>query len=187
MLVTVARYRVITGDETSGASAVSDAILDATAMLEEELGRPLEEAERIEAMRPAANGRLYPLATPIESVAGGYTIDGSTLFSGPFYGPYPDPITGTSVVTVTYTGGYVERTANPTAANRLPVHVERDIAVAARRLLSTPVLSAVPSGATSVRLGDAAVTFGDDNPDGGGEAQIGGWSAMTLRLRRRRL
>lgn len=185
MLVSVARYRTITGDVESEASAVSAAIEDATALLEDELGRPLESDERTERMYPGAGGVLYPLATPI-SDAGDYTIDGTTLRSGSF-GVAPAWLGGQEWVEVTYTGGFVERSANPNAANGLPAYVERDLAWAAHALMRpVPALASLPAGTGSAQVGDVAL-----GAAGGGSlsaASVGvSWSRETLRLRRRRL
>lgn len=188
-LVTVARYRAITGDETSVASAVEERITDATARLEERLDRPLAEAERSEAMYPGRDGRVYPHAIPITAAAG-YTIDGYSLRGGwwSLAAPIDDPL-GTQIPPViTYTGGWVERTANPTATNRLPVCIEEDLAWAAYALLHPATIDAsvVPVGATSVRLGDAAIGYG---PKGAPRPNHSGivWSAATLAWRYRRV
>jgi len=177
-LVTVARYRLITGDTTSLAASVVDAIALAEELLADALCRPLASAERTEKMWPDAEGRLWPSATPI-TAAGSYTIDGNGLIG--VFGPgWPDT---TGAVSVVYTGGWVERTANPGAANALPTCIEADLAWVAKSLVA-PDASATqyPAGATSVRLGDAAVTFGPDGPPRPGVASVR-WSRPTLRYR----
>lgn len=184
MLVTVARYRAITGDTETATSAVTAAIEDATAALESELGRPLAEDEREERMYPGRDGTMYPLATPVLD-AGDYTIDGSTL-RGPTFG-WPSLVGPTDYVTVTYRGGFVERSANPTAPNRLPPYVERDVAWAAYALMRpVPALASLPAGTGSAQVGDVSIGAAGSSPLSA--ASVGmSWSRESLRLRRRRL
>jgi len=185
MLVTVLRYRAITGDQASSDEAVSARIEEATELLEGELGRPLEQAERTERMQPTRDGLLWPLATPL-AAATDYTIDGHALRgSSPFPSGW-DFIGGETALDVTYTGGWVERTANPGSAFRLPVHIERDIAFAAQALGQTPTPLAVPAGASSVSLGDASVTFKDGYHPDPADAGVS-WSKETLGYRYRRV
>lgn len=185
-LVTVERYRVITGDSSTAASAASAAIEDATALLSEDLGRPdaLDSRVRTETMTVGESGRTRPLAVPV-TVADGYTFDTAQL-----YGASPDSplVVGFAgdrprTVSVVYTGGFVERTANPSAANRLPEYMERDLAWAAHALLRPGEASLAPAGATSVSLGDASVSYG---PNGAGaRSEVGvNWSRRTRAWRR---
>lgn len=187
MLVTTERYRIITGDTATAAGTVTAAIEDATALLADELGRPdaLESAERTETMHVGPNGHLRPLAVPVTACAG-YEFDTAQIYgaspdSAPFRGLLASELPTT--VSVTYAGGFVERTANPSAANRLPVEVERDLAWAAYAL-AHPSAPVAP-GATSVSLGDASVSYGPSGAPGGGTGAVS-WSRATLRWRRRR-
>lgn len=181
MLITVARYRAITGDSTTVTSAVSALVEEAEGLLVEALERDLAEATRTELLEPTRDGYLWPSCTPI-TAATGWTINGNGLI-GTFGPGWPDQ---TGRVSTTYTGGWVERTANPTATNRLPAYMERDIAFAAYALghntaAATPIY---PVGATSVRLGDAAVTFGPDGAPRPG-TDVVTWSRRTLSWRNR--
>lgn len=176
-VITIARYRAITGDTASQAVAASAAIEAAEDLLADALGRELESAERTETLWPTRDGYVWPSCTPI-TAATGYTIDGDGL-TGVLGPGWPD---STGSVEVTYTGGWVERTANPTAAHRLPSYIERDLAFAAQALLA-PSPSTYPVGAVSVRLGDAAVTFGPDGAPRPGDTVR--WSRPTLRHRSR--
>lgn len=185
LLVTVERYRVITGDTTTAASAASAAIEDATSLLSEALGRPeaLKSAERTETMRVDAGGTCRPLAVPV-TVAAGYDFDTAALYgaspdSTPFRGLESSDLPAT--VSVTYTGGWVERTANPTAANRLPASMEVDIAHAAHQL-THPTIGSVPAGASSVSVGDARVSYGPSGAPSGADVT---WSRQTMRWRRK--
>lgn len=178
-LVTVARYVAITGDITSPPALVSARIEEAQELLEDELDRPLASAARTERMWPARDGRLWPKAVPITD-PGTYTLDGDGLL-GVFGPAWPD---STGAVDVPYTGGWVERTANPTATNRLPVEIERDLAFAALALKPPPAgITVAPKGAVSVRLGDAAVNYGPNGAPKAAEAVQ--WSRATLRWRYR--
>lgn len=182
MIVTVARYRAITGDDATATATVSAKLERAIDMLADELDRPegFDEAERTERLWPTRDGYLWPSHLPLVSCST-YDIDGDGLV-GTFGPAWPDDHGG---VTVTYTGGWVERSANPWAANRLPAYVEEDIAWAAWALAQPANPSAFPAGATSVRLGDAAVTFGPDGaPANPGVGRVK-WSRRTLSHRSR--
>lgn len=174
MMLTEARYRAITGDTATNTVAITAAIELVVERLEDELHRELAEAERTEDMWPDRGGWLWPAHVPITACAE-YVIDGHGLI-GTFGPGWPDQ---TGKVSVTYTGGWVERSANPDATNRLPTYIEDDLAWNARTLLH-PDTSATqyPQGATSVRLGDAAVTFGADGPPRPGSVMQ--WSRKTL-------
>lgn len=187
LLVTVARYQVITGDTTAAASAASAAIEDATSLLSEALGRPeaLKSVERTETMHVDTAGVVRPLAVPV-TVAAGYDFDTAALYgaapdSTPFRGLEASDLPAT--VSVTYTGGWVERQANAGAVNALPAAMERDIAWAAHAL-SHPASGAAPAGATSVSLGDAAVSYGPSGAPARAEDGVA-WSKATMRWKRR--
>lgn len=171
-MISVERYRAITGDDDTAASAVEEFVAEAQDMLEDCLDRPLESAERTESMRPDRHGNLWPKATPITD-GGDYTVDGLALVGGsPFWGGIIDPTTS---VSVTYTGGWTDET--------LPKCIERDLAMAAYRLGHPPALgtSEYPEGATSVRLGDAAVTFGPGGAGAVGTGDSDGWWSKRTR------
>lgn len=182
MLLTEARYRAITGDATAW-STVSARVEEAVELLEEDLDRGLAVAERTELLHPTRDGWLWPHSTPIVT-ATGWTVDGLGVYGA--FGPgWPD---STGRVSVTYTGGWVERSANPNAPNRLPVCIERDLAFAAFTLeqADPSATSDYPAGVTSVRLGDAAVTFGPEGAPGAtSDAQVVRWSRKTLAYRYR--
>lgn len=183
MLVTVERYREITNDQTTAASAVTARIEEATDELAELLDRPLAHGTHTETLRPASTGELWPRATPITD-GGDCTVDGSALLAAAPFGAWSD-IGGTDKVTVTYDGGWVERSANPDATNRLPIVIERDLAWAAYRLgqAPDPVLVGAPAGASSIRLGDAAITMSTGASLPTPNSHAGWWSARTLSYR----
>ncbi len=188
LLVTVERYRVLTGDTSTAASAASAAIEDATSLLAEDLGRPdaLDSRQRTETMHVDEGGQLRPLAVPV-TVCAGYDFDTAALYgaspdSTPFRGIEASDLPAT--VSVTYTGGWVERTANPSATNRLPVSLEYDLAHAAYHLCHAGTPAAVPAGASSVSLGDASVSYGASGAPSGATGAIS-WSRKTLRWKRR--
>lgn len=188
MLVTFTRYQSITGDYTSATADVSGALDDAQGLLEEELGRELAEAERVERCYPNSAGQLFPRVTPVIA-ADGFTLDGNIVRGSLIGIGWPDPIVGDVAVDLTYTGGYVERSANPDAANRLPVYVERDLALAAHALLHVPatgVATGADALASSKRVGDLAVTHTERVPTGTAAQVMSCWSPETLWLRRRR-
>jgi hypothetical protein len=176
-VVTVARYRALTGDTSTAASAVEDAIDEATDLLVDALGREVVHAERTERLEPTRDGWVWPTVVPI-TAAPGWTVDGYGL-RGTFGPAWPDD---NGRVEVTYSGGWVERTANPDAAHRLPAYIERDLAYAAHALVHAEpaaTSSPYPDGAVSVSLGDASVTFGPDGPPSP-SADLVTWSRRTL-------
>ena len=178
-LVTVDRYRAITGDQATEGATVTARIERAVELLEDALDRPLASTERTERLYATRDGRLWPRATPI-TAAPGWEIDADAMSLYGVFGPVWPGLDGS--VSATYTGGWVERTANPSATNRLPACIEEDLAFAARQLGQT-AQPPIPAGATSVALGDARVTFG---PRGAPMSRTGiRWSARTLGYRYR--
>lgn len=178
-LVTVARYRAITGDTDTTEGIVSARIELAIDRLEEVLDRPLESAERTETLTPTRDGKLWPSAVPVTD-PGDYTVDGLAL---KWAVPGVDMF-GSTTVDVTYTGGWVERTANPTAVNRLPACIEEDLAWAAWSLGHSDDVVQAPAGATAVQLGDVSVSFGPNGAPGVNRSGIR-WSRRTLAYRYR--
>lgn len=184
-LVTIDRYVAVTNDTTSDSTAIETALAEALELLEDTLQRKLAQQSITERLEPDNLGRLYPTVTPIVS-APLFQVWGNMLVGGPFF-TTPGFILYDNRVQVTYVGGYVERTANPTAANALPVAVERDLCWAAKRLLTpafAAALTAVPPGATGVRLGDASVSYGPNGAPDIGELLEDIWSKNTLSLGR---
>ncbi len=184
-LVTVERYRVITGDTTTAASAASAAIEDATDLLADALGRPgaLKSAERTETMHVGDGGQLRPLAVPV-TVCADLEHDTAQMYGASpdttaFRGYFGDDLPRT--VDVTYTGGWVERTANAGAVNALPAAMEQDIARAAYHL-THPTIGSVPVGAQSVSLGDASVSYGASGAPSGADVA---WSRGSMKWKRR--
>lgn len=177
-LVTVDRYRTITLDTTSSEATITAAIEDAEAEVSEYLRRPLEQAERTETLPISRDGKLYPSATPLDPAAGDLAdlaVEGDVVI-----GASPDAgelgwlgSVATPQATITYTGGWT--------ADSLPKAIERAVALAAHHAIHTdPAL--VPAGATSVRVGDAAVTYG---PGGASSDPLASTMANIGRYRRR--
>lgn len=184
-LLTPARYAAITSDATSTGTTLTDAIAEATALLEETLSRKLPQQSVTERLIPDGEGRLYPTVTPIIS-APGLTAWGDIIVGGPFF-TGPGFIVYDARIQITYTGGFLERTANPAASNRLPAHVERDLAWATWIILHPANLVAAvssPAGATSVRVGDAGVGYGASGAPAPGMTVERIWSSGTRRLSR---
>jgi hypothetical protein len=188
MIVTVATYREITEDTTTLDTLVSARLEDAVDRLEELLDRPLEQASRSELMIPMRDGTLMPRANPVIAAPSGWIVDGNVLIGGVLIA-WPDPLNPLIPgPTLTYTGGWVERNANPNATNRLPWSIVEDLCWYAWHLGQTRRTAAIaaPAGATSVRLGDAAVTFGPNGaPAPSSAASRYCWSATTLAYRYR--
>jgi hypothetical protein len=184
VLVTVASYRRITDDSTTAEAVVTARLEEAIEALEDVLDRPLAEAERTERLYPTRDGRLWPKAVPVTD-GGDYTVDGHALRSAAPFGGWSGFVVGDESVEVTYTGGWVERTANPTEGNRLPEYIERDLAWAAHRLEHQGVTSQVPAGVISASLGDVALGWGPGGAPGGTDALSSVWSRRTLSWRYR--
>lgn len=174
-MITADRYRALTRDTASDDIDVEEAIVDAQDLLEEYLGRPLETAERTEELAPDRGGMIWPAATPITE-AEGWTIDGLGLVGTSV--AFPDVVT----TSVTYTGGwarpdYGEEEA-PEGVPVLPTCLQRDLALAAYRLLHPTIatLAGVPTGASSVSLGDASIS---GEGLGRAESTDSWWSSRT--------
>lgn len=176
-LVTVERYRAITGDQTSEASAVEERIEEATEELAEVLGRPLALGSYTETLYPTRDGMLWPRCTPI-TAAPGWSIDGYGLHGG---SSWPvGSVFGHTATSVTYSGGWTDET--------VPNCIARDIAQAAKTL--GPVDAAgidVPKGAGAAKVGDVSVTFGPGGAPGSsiGDRLAAVWSRRTLAYRYR--
>ncbi|MGK2948991.1 MAG: hypothetical protein ACSLFP_10480 [Acidimicrobiales bacterium] len=172
-MITVEQYRRTTGDTSTSDEDVTANVAEAVELLEDYLDRPLAEDERTEAMRPDRWGRLWPKATPLIT-ATGYEIDGLALVGASPFGPTISFIDPSSSIDITYTGGWADPNAvgyDDEATNQLPGGIARDLAWAAHRLANPTAGAAefanLPVGATSVRLGDAAIGFG-----GGGAGAV---------------
>lgn len=192
-LVSLARYQVITGDESSAASAVSARLEDAQRLLEEHLQRPLETGQRTEVIEVMADGRLFPKVTPVTAVS---APSGLPFVAGYMYAASPDvdtwsgffPPTTPPRATVTYTAGFDPAETDPDAVGYLPRTLERAIAWGAYVLLRPDDFSSLPPGAVSVSLGDASISYGSTG--GGGAAAIADrqlvWPASVRPWKRKR-
>lgn len=189
MLVSISRYRDVTGDETSASAVVETALTDAQGLLEEELGRELEQGTRTERCRVFREGRgdaMYPSVTPIisvtspagSSIAGPAVIGNGLVSSAPTFLTDPDEFGS-----LTYVGGYDANAADGDA-DRLPRQLERAICWAAYADLHVDALN-VPAGATTASVGDVSVSFpGGYSPGASGEVTFS--RAVVRRYRRRR-
>lgn len=179
--VTVAGYRLQTGDHTSDGVAVTGALVEAEDMLVEELRRHLALESREDTFHIYPDGRIYPDAWPIVSNTGNLVIEGRALLGATadvttFVGYFPD--CPPNRATVTWTGGYDDGTNS----QRLPVTLRHAIYDLARALVTDA--SPIPVGALSASVGDASVTFG---PGGSGSGDIDALVPdLTDRVRRYR-
>jgi hypothetical protein len=160
-VVTPQQYREQTGDTTHFWSEIATWLASAQELVESALQRLLESEERTETMRAQASRTyavLYPAAWPVTVVPDGYATeyDGRrirTRSTGWDMLIEPWDWATEPVRTLTYTGGYTSATL-PAALRAAIIDVARLGAVAG---LTGPY----PANASSVRLGDAAVTFFD--------------------------
>lgn len=168
MLISVDRYAEITGDSTSASAVVETAILDAQGLLESELHRPLELAERTERMRRFCDGRVYPSATPITAGPSGSTIYGAGLADAGPAGSFLQP--ADEYVSVTYTGGFDPAETDRAEVTYVPVELQRAVAFAAQAIIGADTGSLdVPEGATSVSVGDVSISWGPGGSPASGE------------------
>lgn len=176
--VTVDRYRVYTGDDTTPGTTVSGALVEAERLLNEELRRELASEERTETLRIQPDGRVWPRAYPI--TAAPLTIDGRSLL-----GATPDLPTFVALIgvdvpypvtaAITYTGGYTAAT--------FPVTLEHAVYDLAHGLaVDTP---AVLVGARSATVGDVSVTYGTSGDVGPVDSVVPGLSARVGRYHNR--
>ena len=182
--VTVADYRVQTNDQASQASAVSAALIEGQSLLEEHLRRHLENMQRTARFEIYMDGRVYPDAYPITAVptvAPAVTIDGRSLWgaqpdTGPFIGIFEQltPLRAT----VIWTGGYTP--AGGIAP--LPRTLADALYDLAKALLS---FSDAPQGVSSVRVGDAQVSFAATERPGGLDSFVLGLNRRVKPYRNR--
>lgn len=190
MLVSVMTYREITGDSETATAEVTRVLTEAQQLLEDDLERPLEQASFTESLLMVPDpvtgvAMVFPRVTPIISVDGGLSfqdgvIYGPTPTSSPSFDAFGSPPT---VAEVTYTGDFDPDETDSSEPDYVPRYLTQDVAWAAWQLLQpSTATSEIPSGATSVRVGDVAVTF--DGPQHPGATEIR-WSRQTLRWKRR--
>lgn len=178
MILSVARYRAITGDDDTPGTKVTQALVDAQRLVEDELRRPLERATVTERLpiygTPGfwGHGTVHPRRIPLVSVPAGSsyrilttaTATDASVDAGLFtLGDLNTPDTRTA--TVTFTGGWLPAD-DPLAGTDpyvIPVRLERAIAAIAQGL-STPV-AAQPAGLLSASVDGVAVTFADATGD----------------------
>lgn len=180
--LTIAKYRVHTGDDTTPGTFVSGALVEAEELLEGELRRKLASESRTEAVRIAADGSVYPPAYPI-TAATGLTIDGRRLV-----GATPDLDTFVALIdswadtvrraTVTWTGGFTAADGDAP----LPRVLEHALYDIARGLVeSAPVPALV--GASAASVGDVSVSW--PVPTGGLDALAPGLTQRVGKYRNR--
>jgi hypothetical protein len=189
MLVTVDRYQTITDDTTSASGTVVAALTDAQLLLEERLGRPLEQDERTERVHMFQERRgiaVYPRALPLISatdpqgatVAGAAFVGGSPLGWADFADGWRD---------ITYVGGFDPAETDPNEADFLPRTLERAIIWAAfADIHQSDVTASLPVGVSSARVGDVALTWGGSGFSPGASGEVVFSSSVVRRYRRRR-
>lgn len=160
--LTVATYRLRTGDHSSSDEMVTGALVEGEKVLQEELRRLLALDERTEAMVIRdCEGRMYPKAYPITACATN-TIDGRALLGGTpdlaqWVGLIDSDYHTTPRATITYTGGFDE--------NTLPIALRDAIYDLARADLADTSL--LPVGASSVSVGDVSISYTSGQSGGG--------------------
>ena len=160
-LIPVRFYRRITADNSSGVSAIAEALDDAYAMVCDECRRPsFAYGEHTETLDVYSNGTIYPSVTPVATVS---DPTGTSLrFGGVYLGgswPLDNLLTGLPAQrTVTYTGGYhpLRSGTDP----ELPIKLARAICRIAYLALhpASIVGDGVPAGAKTASVGDVSVS-----------------------------
>lgn len=179
--VTIDGYRVHTGDMTTAGTVVSGALVEAGELLDDELRRNLAWQSRTDKLRIYPDGRVYPYAYPITTAAT-LEIDGRSLVGAeadetPFVGRFGDLVV--NLVTVTWSGGYDDGTNS----DPLPTTLKNAIFELARAL--TTDTSAIPVGATSVRVGDVSVTYAQAGATSHLDSLVPGLTSRISRYRNR--
>lgn len=157
-LVNPQDYLAITGD-AAAADTCKPALDEALGLIQDTIGRQLPRMTYTETLKIYNDGKVYPSATPIESVvspqASGLLVQGAGIYVG-YFDPTPAVVTGGWLggvppqVTLTYVGGFTAVT--------LPAKLRRAICRAAYNVLHPAVLSGVPGNVTSVQVGDVGYT-----------------------------
>jgi hypothetical protein len=185
-LVDADAYGWYTGDHDTDESIVNQALDKATKLLEERLGRSLaygSYTERLPVYQVAGSATVFPSVTPLTQVLTNGRADGDQVTDvdidargGNGFAVWATGLAN-RYATVTYLAGFTP--------DSLPESIIRDICSCALRDLQEAAPSVIPIGATSVRVGDVAVSYG---PEGAPASSAGGfeWSADTLRWRKRK-
>jgi hypothetical protein len=188
-LVGIGEYRLATLDTASADTAVTGALERAQRIVADYLRRgvpgeaqPLISGQRTELLIIDELFRVYPSCVPITALPDGLQTRGNAV-----YGVVPSFLVSfiidydrlnTPRTSLTYTGGWTPVT--------LPETVRQHICWKAWELLRTPLAQeGIPVGATSVRSGDAAVTFKDPAPGGAAAARLSDEAKKELRPWRR--
>lgn len=177
-VVSVAYYRVRTGDQTTAASAVEEALEDAESITQHWLGRILQYGEHTERLKVwPREGFVYPAAVPVASVQASASYDvydeASIRNVSPDDDVFPNFLRANVMDdynqgiggnigsgyetyypygTVTYHGGWTEET--------MPVILKRYICKVARALITgKPEGGPGAAGATMLRVGDVQVSY----------------------------
>lgn len=175
LLVSVERYRAITGDVATPSVTVTALMEEAQEDLAEVLERPLTHDTYTEQLAPTRDGMLWPRATPITSAIG-WTIDGHGLRGGATW-PFDWASSG---VLVTYEGGWTDET--------VPRCIQRDLCAAVQVMAApAPTGVTVPKGAISATVGDVAINYGAAGARGSSVSDRlrAVWSRRTLSYRYR--
>jgi hypothetical protein len=158
MICDRALYRRLTQDYDSYDGDVDVALADAQNLIEHITDRHFELADYTESLPVRHSGKVYPSAIPVVSVVG---VDSSAIVNGNsirWWGlgnvsGYNWADLGGDI-SVTYTGGYGEAD--------MPPELKSLVARVAYAVAHPPAAtSAVPRGATAVRIGDVQVTYKD--------------------------
>jgi hypothetical protein len=186
-LVDADTYGWYTGDHDTDESIVNQAVDKATKLLEERLGRGLSYGtytERLPVYTVAGTFTVFPSVTPLAAVLTNGTGRGDQIAdvdldadNGQGFGVW-NPASGENrYATVTYLAGFTP--------DSLPESIIRDICACALRDLQDAAPSVIPVGASSVRVGEVALSFG---ANGAPASAAGGfeWSSDTLRWRKRK-
>lgn len=168
-VVTIAQYRIVTGDEATASALVQTRLDGAEDMLEDYLGRKFAFGEYTEYLRVWPAGLVYPAAVPVASVAAsaGYEVFDTQALVGvdalaePFirWEDYEGTFLGERIGTdyealfdrayVTYEGGWTSDT--------MPYRLQNYICKLAKAL--DPALNERPAGSRLVRVGDVQVSY----------------------------
>lgn len=195
MIVTEARYRVITLDTTTEGVQVSAALVRAQGLVEDELRRPIERAvdvtERLPVYRCADHRlRAMPRRYPVASVPPGssYAVESGASLIDVCDEAWPTVTPDTA--SVTFTGGWLpaDDIDAPTYPDQVVPHrLENAVAMIAQGMIcQNPTGAALGGGVISqAQVGDVTVQYATPPAVGGIEAYAPGITATITGYRYR--
>lgn len=175
MIVSLARYRVIQQDTSSAEGVATGALVEAQALIEDYLDRPLDYDAAATETLPTWVGsdgvrKVWPRRYPVSGATDPATVVNTAVIApnGSGFDWAVDVVTDqvTADATVTFAGGWLPAD-DPAATdvNRVLPTLERAVCAVAWALITTnPAAPAIPA-VTTATVGDVSATFAGADPD----------------------